>query len=151
MDNIDKKLIALLQENARYSLKYLASQVFLSSPAVSARIEKLEKAGAITGYHASVDPLLLGYHIMAFINLTLDPREKEEFYPYVRSCRNVLECNCVTGAYAIMLKVAFPSTNELDTFIGHLQKYGSTQTQIVFSTVVEPRGVGIDLTDSQEE
>lgn len=43
MDSIDKKILHLLQENARYPLKYLASKVFLSSPAVSARIDRLEK------------------------------------------------------------------------------------------------------------
>ncbi len=145
MDNVDKKIIKLLQENARYSLKYLANQVFLSSPAVSARIEKLEKSGVLTGYHASVDPILLGYHITAFINLTLDPKQKEEFYSYVEECTNVLECNCVTGAYSILLKVAFPSTAELDTFVGHLQNYGTTQTQIVYSTIVPLRGAGIHV------
>ena len=50
MDNIDKKILHLLQENARYPLKHLASKVFLSSPAVSARIERLEKSGIISGY-----------------------------------------------------------------------------------------------------
>ncbi len=145
MDKIDKKILALLQENARYPLKHLASNVFLSSPAVSTRIERMEKAGIITGYHAEIDPISLGYHITAFINLTLDPKQKDEFYPYVTACPNVLECNCVTGVYSIMLKVAFPSTMELDVFIGNLQKFGNTQTQIVFSTAVKPRGVGINL------
>ena len=96
-----------------------------------------------------MDPVALGYHITAFINLTLDPKQKDEFYPYVTDCPNVLECNCVTGLYSIMLKVAFPSTMELDTFIGHLQKYGNTQTQIVFSTAVPPRG--IHLPQEEEE
>lgn len=52
MDNIDRKILHLLQKNARTPLKYLASKVFLSSPAVSARIDRLEKSGIITGYHA---------------------------------------------------------------------------------------------------
>ena len=47
MDKIDRKIISLLQENARYPLKYLAQKVFLSSPAVSTRIERLEKNGII--------------------------------------------------------------------------------------------------------
>ena len=55
MDHIDKKLIRLLQENARYSLKQLSERVYLSSPAVSARIEKLERDGVINGYHAHAD------------------------------------------------------------------------------------------------
>jgi DNA-binding Lrp family transcriptional regulator len=56
MDNIDKKILHLLQHNARTPLKYLANKVFLSSPAVSARIDRLEKAGVITGYHAGINP-----------------------------------------------------------------------------------------------
>ena len=135
----------------RYPLKYLAQKVFLSSPAVSTRIERLENAGILTGYHATIDPVALGYHITAFINLTLDPNKNDEFYPYVKDCPNVLECNCVTGTYSIMLKVAFPSTMELDTFIGHLQRFGNTQTQIVFSTAVPPRGVGIATDDLEKE
>lgn len=50
MDKIDKKLVTLLQENARMPLKVLAEKVFLSSPAVSARIERLEKEEIIVGY-----------------------------------------------------------------------------------------------------
>ena len=50
MDDIDKKLVSLLQQNSRMPLKTLAEQVFLSSPAVSARIERLEKANIIIGY-----------------------------------------------------------------------------------------------------
>ena len=64
MDKIDRKILSLLQENARYPLKYLAQKVFLSSPAVSTRIERMEKAGIITGYHATIDPVALGYHIV---------------------------------------------------------------------------------------
>lgn len=143
MDNIDKKILHLLQENARYPLKHLASKVFLSSPAVSARIERLEKSGIISGYHAQVTPVSLGYHITAFINMALDPKQKPEFYPFIAACPNVLECNCVTGAYSMLIKVCFPSTMELDTFIGQLQKYGNTETQIVFSTPVQPRGIDI--------
>lgn len=144
MDKIDKKLVTLLQENARMPLKVLAEKVFLSSPAVSARIERLEKEEIIVGYEAKINQLKLGYHITAFINLEIAPVQKPEFYPFIKSCPNVIECNCVTGNYSMLLKVAFPSTMELDTFIGHLQQFGNTQTQIVFSTAVPPRGVGIE-------
>lgn len=150
MDSIDKKILHFLQENARLPLKYLANKVFLSSPAVSARIERLENAKVITGYHAAVDPIKLGYHVTAFINMSLDPKQKPIFYPYIESCKNVLECNCVTGAYSMLIKVAFESTLELDAFIGQLQKYGKTETQIVFSTPVKPRGIDV-YTPSEED
>lgn len=143
MDAIDLKLIGLLQKNARYSLKQLAEQVFLSSPAVSSRIERLEREGYVKGYQAEVDEEKLGFHIIAFINLEMTPKQKATFYPFVNSCPNVLECYCVTGQYSMLLKVAFPSTQELDGFIGRLAQFGKTQTQIVFSSAVRPRGIQI--------
>ena len=150
MDDIDKKLISLLQQNARMPLKVMSELVFLSSPAVSARIERLEKEGIINSYEAKVNKDKLGYNITAFINLEIEPNQKAEFYPYVRSCPNVLECNCVTGNYSMLLKVAFKSTVELDIFIGKLQEFGRTNTQIVFSTPVEHRGIDVSLIDEEE-
>ena len=95
MDKIDAMLITLLQENARAPLKLLASKVFLSAPAVSSRIDKLEKQGIILGYNTVIDRQKLGYHITAFINLELSADQKSEFYPFINSCPNVLECNCI--------------------------------------------------------
>lgn len=143
MDKIDLKLIELLQENARYPLKHLAEEVYLSPPAVSSRIERLEKSGILTGYRATVDQLKLGYNIIAFINLEISPKEKSTFYPFISECPNVIECNCVTGKYSMHIKVAYKTTMELDAFIGKLQKFGNTETQIVFSTPVEPRGINV--------
>lgn len=143
MDKIDATLIAALQENARVPIKTLTKKVFLSSPAISSRIEKMERIGLISGYHATINQYMLGYHIKAFINLQMSPNQKPEFYPFIRSCPNVVECNCVTGTYSMLIKVVYHSTIELDEFIGKLQKFGPTETQIVFSTAVEPRGVNI--------
>lgn len=154
MDEIDRKLVALLQKNARMPLKNLAEQVYLSSPAVSARIERLEKEHIIDSYEAKVNQASLGYHITAFINLEIVPAQKAEFYPFIQNCPNVLECNCVTGNFSMLLKVAFRNTVELDVFIGRLQEFGRTNTQIVFSTPVEHRGIDvtrIDETEYQEE
>ncbi|MDE6005398.1 MAG: Lrp/AsnC family transcriptional regulator [Oscillospiraceae bacterium] len=143
MDKIDQKLLAILQQNARLPLKAIASQVFLSAPAVSSRIEKLETQKLIKGYHAEIDLQKLGYHITAFISLELMTKQKPEFYQFIAECPNVLECNCVTGKFSMLIKVAFPSTQELDLFIGQLQRFGNTSTQIVFSTPVPHRDVAI--------
>lgn len=143
MDSVDEKIIQLLQANARISIKDIAAQVFLSSPAVTARIDRLEKIGIIRGYHAQLNPEALGYRIKAFINLEMEAGRKEEFYPYIESVPNVLECNCVTGDYAMLLKVEFWNTNELDSFVNALQKFGKTKTQIVFSTSVEHRSLPV--------
>lgn len=143
MDHIDREILQILQQNARTSLKTIAEKTFLSSPAVSARIEKLEKDNVITGYQAQVNPMKLGYHIIAFINLNVMPEDKQKFYKYAETIPNILECSSVTGEYSVMMKVAFESTMQLDQFLGQLQKFGKTSTQIVFATHVGPRGVQV--------
>lgn len=149
MDHIDRKIIDLLQTGARAPLKEIADRVFLSSPAVSARIDRLEKTGVLTGYQAQINAPALGYLVKAFINLDMDPQRKPEFYPYIESCPNVVECSCVTGDYSMLVEVLFGTTQELDQFINQLQHFGRTRTQIVFSTPVEHRGIA--LTRGEED
>ena len=120
LDHIDAKILNLLRENARMPL---------------------EKEGYITGYQVKLNPALLGYPIKAFINLEVEPVQKKEFYPYIEKVHNVVECNCVTGDYSMLIEGLFVSTIELDQFIGELQHFGRTRTQIVFSTSVEHRQV----------
>ena len=129
LDTADRKIVELLQEDARLPLKSIADKVSLTSPTVSARIDRLEKDGVID------------YRIKAFINLEVEPVRKKEFYPYITDCPNVIECNCVTGDYSMLMEVVFHTTSELDQFIGQLQHFGRTKTQIVFSTSVEHRGI----------
>lgn len=151
IDKIDRKILALLQENARTPLKHLAAKVFLSSPAVSSRIERLEKKGVITGYHASINPTTLDYQIKAFVNLTLTPKEKEHFLEFIQDCPNVTECHCITGHCSMIMKVLFPTTEQLNKFIDHLQQYGIAETQIIFSTPIEPRGIQTIETEFLDE
>ena len=141
LDPVDRTILNILQKEAKKPLKEIAEQVYLSTPAVSTRIEKMEREGYILGYQAQVNPLALGYHIKALIHLEVPPEDKEEFYPFVKACHNVIECNCVTGEYSMVLEVLFPDTVELDQFIGELQRFGRTKTLIVFSTSVEHRGI----------
>ena len=56
LDRVDLKIVELLQKDARMSLKDIAAQVYLTSPAVSARIDKMERWGVIEGYHARINP-----------------------------------------------------------------------------------------------
>lgn len=141
IDDVDKQILKLMKEDARVSLKTLSSHTYLSSTAISARIEKLERAGYIQGYFTKINSEKFGLDIKAFISLELEPIQKKDFYPYIRSCENVVECHCVTGEYSMLLKVLFASTAELDQFINELQHFGKTKTQIVFSTAVETRDV----------
>ena len=141
LDEIDMQILNILQKNARMPLKQAAAEVNLSSPAVSSRIQRLEQEGYILGYQAQVNPIALGLYTKAFISLEVAPVQKKEFYPYIKKCKNVVECNCVTGDYSMLLEVLFENTMALDRFIGELQHFGRTKTLIVFSTSVEPRGI----------
>ena len=141
MDHIDRCIVDILQHNARLPVKEIASRVSLSSPAVCARIERLEKSGVLAGYQAMINVTAIGYLVKAFINLEVEPDQKPDFYPYIESCTNVVECSCVTGEYSMLIEAYFHTTQELDQFVNYLQKFGRTRTQIVFSTCVEHRGI----------
>lgn len=139
LDKVDGLILDILQNNARASLKEIAEQVFLSPTAVGARIDRMLQEGVLEGFTTRLNPEAMGHYIKAFINLEVDPSQKEEFYPYIDSVLNVVECNCVTGDFSMLIEVRFPTTAELDVFIGELQKFGKTKTQIVFSTCVKHR------------
>ncbi|MDD5939152.1 MAG: Lrp/AsnC family transcriptional regulator [Lachnospiraceae bacterium] len=141
MDEIDQKIIRILAKDARTSAKEIAAQVFLSSPAVANRIRRLEEEGIITGYHAQVNYVQLGYNIKAFINLEVEPKDKKDFYPYIKKIPNVIECSCVTGDYSMLIEGVFRYTEELDHLINELQRFGRTKTLMAFSTSVEHRPI----------
>lgn len=135
----------MLQVNSRVSLKEMSAACYISSPAIAARISKMEDSGIITGYHTQLNREKLNYHVKAFIMVQLEPDQKKDFYPFVQAVPNVIECNCITGDYSEVMEVIFPSTGDLDNFINEIQsKFGKTSTQIVFSTSVEHRGVKLD-------
>lgn len=147
IDDTDRQILSILKDNARLPAKRIAEKTFLSSTAIASRIERLEAEGIIRGYRAEIDPISLGFHVKAFINLEVDPVRKKEFYPYIESKQNVVECNCVTGDFSMLVEVVFRTTSELDVFINELQHFGRTKTQIVFSTSVNHRGAFVDLKD----
>ena len=73
----------------------------------------------------------------------MDGEDKQKFYHYAEGIPNILECSSVTGEFSVIMKVAFESTMQLDSFLGQLQKFGKTSTQVVFATHVGPRGVQV--------
>jgi Lrp/AsnC family leucine-responsive transcriptional regulator len=137
IDEMDVQILNLLKMNARMSLKEISGEVHLTTPALSARIEKLERAGFIKGYHADIDLEKIGYKIKAFIMISVLPEDQRKFYDFIQKEDCILECCHITGPFSMLLKVVFPSTSDLDTFIGQLQEFGRTETQVVFSTVLE--------------
>ena len=135
LDEVD----AMLQDNARVSLKDIGAEVSMSPTAVGTRIDRMLAEGVLEGFTTKLNPEAMGHYIKAFINLEVSPEQKAEFYPYIDSVLNVVECNCVTGDYSMLIEVRFKTTADLDHFVGELQRFGKTKTQIVFSTNVKHR------------
>ena len=145
LDKTDRKILRILQTNARASIKEIASKLYMSSPAISARISRLEESGVITGYQAQIDPAALGYSLKAFINLEVDPKQKAEFYRFAEGISNVVECSYVTGEYSMLIEALFENTEQLDHFVNELQVFGHTKTLIAFSTAIPQRPVPVPL------
>ena len=141
LDGIDRKILNILQKDARSSIKEIAQQVFLSSPAVLVRIKRLEEEGYIEGYHAQLNMEQLGMNIKDFIKVNLQAKYRSEFLAYIESETNVVSSYTITGDYAYLLEVIYDSMKQLDAFIQNLQIYGQTKTDIVFLTSFENRSL----------
>ncbi len=144
LDKTDIEILKILKENARTPIKTIAERTFISSPTVAARIEAMESAGVILGYHARINTSVLGNPVKAFINLEISPDKKAEAYPFLRGSTEVIECDHVTGEYSVLIKAVFVSTEALERFITKLQEFGRTKTQIVFSSIIENNGIYLD-------
>lgn len=141
IDDLDLKILRLLQNDARMPVKTIAEKIFASAPTVSARIESMTERGIIKGYYTDIDVSKIDNVITSYIDIEVSPERKEELYDFLRSSPQVVEASRVTGEYSILLKVIIKNTLEMDKFINALQRYGRTKTQIVFSSIIEHRGV----------
>ena len=97
MDITDYKIIEILQEEGRISMKDLGKIVGLTSPAVSERVKRLEEAGVIEGYKAIVNPNALGRVIKAFVHISLPSNKYNEFIESARKDPRIVECHHITG------------------------------------------------------
>lgn len=121
------------------SLSEIGRQVGLSAPAVAERVRKLEEAAIITGYHAQVNPVKVGYPILAIIRIASMGVTFTRCAEAVREMPEVLECHRITGSDSLYLKVMVPSIQHLETLIDQLQPYGETTTTLVLSSAVTRR------------
>jgi len=140
LDRIGLNILAVLQENARMPLARIGERVGLSSPAVAERVKKLEEAGVITGYHARIDPAVMGRSVAAFIELTTDARN----YPAVKSLAaeltEITSCHHVSGEASFILHVRVDAVGDLEPLVARFSPLGQTRTAIVLSTPVDKGG-----------
>jgi Lrp/AsnC family transcriptional regulator, leucine-responsive regulatory protein len=141
LDEIDAKILEILQKKGRTRRNDLAESVGLSLPSVSERMRKLEEAGYITGYHATVDPKKLGRDIAAFILVTVDSsRHYAQFREHAATVDEILECHAVTGEGSHLLKVRTSNTAALEKLLAKIQAWPgvvNTRTNLVLSSSKE--------------
>ncbi len=142
LDDIDRKLLALLQRDAHMTYAELGKEVGLAVSSVNERVRKLCERRVITGFHAHVDPEALGLDLMAIVCVALSgPAEEAEFLKAIAPEPRILECHHATGAWNHLLKVRVKNPRELETFFARVIKclpgVTRTETMIVLSSTKE--------------
>lgn len=141
LDAISWKLIEALQQNARQSFAELGRKVGLSTPAVAERIHRLEDAGVITGYHASLNMTKLGVPVRVLVRLTI-PGGDVQISRTVAAIKEMAEigrCHRITGDESFVLEAHVVSIRHLEALIDRLSALGATSTSTVLSSPVERR------------
>lgn len=120
MDAIDRKIVRVLQENARLTNQELASRVNLSPSPCLRRVRNLEREGVLTGYTAIVDQEKYGLPLNVFVEIKLE-RPSDElirgFEAGVSQAEEILECYIMTGSSDYLLHVVSASLRDYEDFI----------------------------------
>jgi Lrp/AsnC family leucine-responsive transcriptional regulator len=152
-DDVDLRILGLLQEDCRTPLARIGESVGLSAPAVLERIKKLESAGVIVGYRALLDGRRIGLDITAFIGVTIShPDRIPDFERKVVALEDVLECHHVTGEHTLLLKVKTSNTSSLERLISQIRSLDGvarTETMVVLSTHTERVQLPLGPAESQ--
>ena len=152
VDDVDREILRAMAEDGRRTVRALAREVGLSEPSVRERLQRLERDGAITGYHAALDPKRVGAEAAAYVALRFEhsARAKERVVRRLREEPSVLELHEVAGEDCYWLKIRAAGTEALaDTLdrIRAIPAVTGTKTTIVLRTVFE-RPLGPDGTDA---
>lgn len=137
MDQLDHKILNLLIDNGRISLKEIAQAVNLTSPAVSARIRHLEDEGIIAGYTVLLRTPQEPSQVESLISVSVKPGSHQDFMDFLHTAPQVEQCYHVTGSFSHMVKVRCRDIPQLEHLISSLQHFGMTSSQIILSTPVE--------------
>ena len=121
LDELDRQLLRLLQENSRITNAELARQVNLSGAGLQKRLKKLESNVVIEGYITLVNRKALGLNLLCFLQVTLVPRQlpdcSRDFCKQVKELPEVLECYHLTGELEYLLKVVVANNQHLEKFL----------------------------------
>lgn len=142
LDDRDRRILALVQRDAKLSQAEIARRVGLSTAAVNERLRKLESAGFLRRYVAVVDPKAVGVSVTAFVEVFIEhPRYEAAFIEQVLGLDEVQECHHITGEFSLLLKVRVRDMETLQQLLIHrlnaLEGVRQTRTVVALSTSKE--------------
>ena len=151
LDSIDKKILDILQENARITNLELANRTGISPPATLERVKRLEKNGVIKKYVALVNPAKINKGTFALVSVALIIHQIpsiESFTKQINKLEEVLECYHITGSDDFMLKIAVENIEQYEKFILNkltkIRGVSKVTSNIVLSTVKYNTKIHID-------
>jgi len=141
LDPIAWKILEALQHDARLSFAELGRKAGLSAPATAERVHRLEEAGIITGYHASLNMAKLGVPIHVVVHLTISGGDVQvnRTVTAIKELAEISRCHRITGAESFVIEADVVSIRHLETLIDKLNSLGATSTSTVLSTPVKRR------------
>jgi Lrp/AsnC family transcriptional regulator for asnA, asnC and gidA len=143
LDDTDRAILSALQSDARKPFSEIAREIDMSSATVHDRVNRMEEAGVIRGYHADVDPKAVGLGTSAIIGLQVEQGRKDETIDRLADSEGVREVNLTTGEWDIVLRVYAENTDHLRdiTFeeIADMDGFARSQTMVVLGTEYESR------------
>lgn len=143
LDDVNRRLLAHLQQDPRLTMSALARLVGMSSPAVTERVQRLERAGVIRGYRLDVDPAALGLPVTAWVRVRPGPRQLTKIADLAAGLPNVSECHRITGEDCFLIKLHAATIESLTETLDKILLYGQTVTSIVHSSPVPPRALPV--------
>lgn len=120
LDEPDRRLLDLLQQDAKLSVQELARGAGMSASPAWRRVRRLEEQGLIRGYVALLDPAGLGLHVAAYVHVCLLDHTEEtirRFDEFVQREEQVLECATITGSDDFILRVVARDPEGLEQFL----------------------------------
>lgn len=141
LDSIDKKILEILQANAKITNSQLATEIGLSPAPTLERVRKLENMGIIKSYHAEVERELLGIGTAVFVSVSLSGHKKHQIMSFVSQMNEipeVVECHHITGSGDFLLKILARDINSyqkliLDKLVD-IEEIGNMQSMVILST-----------------
>lgn len=156
IDDIDRQILSLLQENARIANAEIARRVGMAPSAIFDRIRKLEERGVIQGYTTRVDPKALGYGLVAFVSAKAgEMGHSAEILEELCAIPEVQEVHLVVGDDCFLVKLRVRDTDALASLLQErlqtIGGIGSTRTTIVLRTARESSRVPLHVESEEEE